>query len=1171
MARLEELTPGAHILGLLTDQPVTVVHVDWHGTEALTLVYRESSGRVADQLLYRSDEPRLAIQTTSRPFSFDGDPALFRLASEARRISLAYLFDPYLAVHTSSLDALPHQIEAVYGKMLPRHPLRFLLADDPGAGKTIMAGLYIKELIVRGDLERCLIVCPGSLVEQWQDELWRRFALSFDAVTRETIENSKSGNPFAEKDLVIGRLDHIARNDDIVAKLRQTDWDLVVIDEAHKLSAHYFGNELKETKRYRLGKELGAISRHFLLMTATPHQGKEADFQLFMALLDADRFEGRFRDGVHTIDTSDLMRRLVKEELLKFDGKRLFPERRAYSVEYQLSDAEASLYGEVTDYVRDEMNRAERLKAVGEGRRGAIVGFALTILQRRLASSPEAIYRSLERRRKRLENRVREEELSRRGGLPTMSSVSDVSSIDEDDIENIDELTDEEVEEIEEEVVDQASAAQTIAELKIEIQRLSQLEALAAKVRAAGTDRKWEELSRLLQEETAMFDPGGARRKLIVFSEHRDTLNYLAERIKTLLGREEEVVTIHGGMGREDRRKAQNAFTQDKDVSILVATDAAGEGINLQRAHLLVNYDLPWNPNRIEQRFGRIHRIGQTEVCHMWNLVAVETREGEVFKRLLEKLEIQRQSLGGQVFDVLGSIFSERSLRDLLIEAVRYGEQPETKERLNEVVDETIERRLKEAVSERALVTDVLSPEDVDRIREAMEEAETRRLQPHFIRSFFMEAFRHLGGRILERERGRYEITHVPADIRNRDRLVGVGAPLLKRYERVTFDKPLVVADGQPLAEFVAPGHPLLDAIIDLVLERYRILLKQGTLLIDPADEGEDPRLLLYLEHSIQDGRTDRHGNRRVISRRLQFVDVTEGDSPKGAGYAPYLDLRPPDSNELALVRPLLDAEWLREGVESRGLDFAISHAVPEHLTEVRRQTVDRVDRTIAAVKDRLTKEISYWDLRAEQLKEQEVAGKQPKMNSGKARQRANELDTRLKKRLTELDQEKQLSPQPPIVVGGAIVIPIGLLERLRGERDADPSLYAKLRERVERLAVDAVLAAERALGHAPTEMAHNNKGFDVKSKIQNGDLIFIEVKGRIEGADTFTVTKSEILTGLNKPEAFILALVRVAEDDSTDVRYLTNPFKGDEDFYFGMASVNYEWETYFGRGEIPL
>ena len=314
------------------------------------------------------------------------------LASEANRIRLAYLFDPLLAVHTSLVDPLPHQITAVYGEMLSRQPLRFLLADDPGAGKTIMTGLFIKELIARGDLQRCLIVCPGNLVEQWQDELDRRFHLPFDIMTNDALEAARTGNWFSENALAICRLDKLSRDEDAQAKLKQTDWDLIVCDEAHKLSATYFGNEVKYTKRYRLGQLLSTLTRHFLLLTATPHNGKEADFQLFMALLDGDRFEGKFRDGVHVSDASDLMRRLVKEQLLKFDGTPLFPERRAYTVNYALSDAEAELYKQVTDYVREEFNRAEALE--NEGSKGT-VGFALTILQRRLASSPEAIYQSL--------------------------------------------------------------------------------------------------------------------------------------------------------------------------------------------------------------------------------------------------------------------------------------------------------------------------------------------------------------------------------------------------------------------------------------------------------------------------------------------------------------------------------------------------------------------------------------------------------------------------------------------------------------------------------------------------------------------------------------------------------------------------------------------------------
>ena len=342
--------------GVLPDALVQVIDAKWHGSSVVELTYKDPAGRPDIELLYRDREPTLEIASVGRPWSFDGDGALFRLVSEAHRIRLAHLFDPVLAVHTSLVDPLPHQITGVYEAMLPRQPLRFLLADDPGAGKTIMAGLFIKELIVRGDLQRCLIVCPGNLAEQWQDELYRRFQLPFDILTNDKLEAARTGNWFMENNLVIARLDKLSRNEDVQAKLKAPDcrWDLVVCDEAHKLSATFFGGEVKYTKRYKLGQLLSTLTRHFLLMTATPHNGKEEDFQLFMALLDGDRFEGRFRDGVHAADVSDLMRRMVKEKLLKFDGTPLFPERLAYTVSYRLSDAEARLYKEVTEYVREE-------------------------------------------------------------------------------------------------------------------------------------------------------------------------------------------------------------------------------------------------------------------------------------------------------------------------------------------------------------------------------------------------------------------------------------------------------------------------------------------------------------------------------------------------------------------------------------------------------------------------------------------------------------------------------------------------------------------------------------------------------------------------------------------------------------------------------------------------
>jgi SNF2 family DNA or RNA helicase len=372
MARLEDLTRGVAVKGILPNGLVTVVDVKWHGSAVAELTYKDASGRLGSELLYRDRESTIEVATAGHPWSFDGDGALFRLVSEAYRIRLAYLFDPLLAVHTSLVDPLPHQITAVYGEMLTRQPLRFLLADDPGAGKTIMTGLLIKELLIRGDVQRCLIVCPGMLVEQWQDELDRRFHLPFDIMTTEALEAARTGNWFLEHPLAICRLDKLSRDEDVQAKLMHTDWDLIVVDEAHKLSASFFAGETKATKRYRLGQLLSRLTRHFLLLTATPHNGKDEDFQLFMALLDGDRFEGRFRDSVHVADTSDLMHRLVKEQLLTFEGSPLFPERLASTVSYRLSDPEARLYSQVTDYVREEWSRADMLENEGRGVRSAL-------------------------------------------------------------------------------------------------------------------------------------------------------------------------------------------------------------------------------------------------------------------------------------------------------------------------------------------------------------------------------------------------------------------------------------------------------------------------------------------------------------------------------------------------------------------------------------------------------------------------------------------------------------------------------------------------------------------------------------------------------------------------------------------------------------------------------
>ena len=1170
---LEALVPGVRVRGVAGTGPVDVVAVRWIGSNYVELTYRDHHGELGQAVLARDDEPRINLESAGRTRAFDADADAWRLAAEALRIRYAALFDPMLAMTTSDLEALPHQIQAVYGELLPRTPLRFLLADDPGAGKTIMCGLYIKELLLRGDLARCLIVAPGSLVDQWQDELLEKFGLTFEVLTRSLIDATALGmNVFDRHPLVIVRMDQLSRNEDLLASLERSDWDLVVVDEAHRMSAHYFGNELKTTKRYQLGQLLGRVTRHLLLMTATPHSGKQEDFQLFMALLDGDRFEGKFRDGVHTITPNDLMRRMVKEELLTMEGKPLFPERRAYTVPYELSDAETDLYEAVSQYVRDEMNRADRLTAEGEGRRGNTIGFALTVLQRRLASSPEAILRSLERRHDRLEKRRREMNLTaalRGEDLPLRARLNELLGRDAEDLDDtLDDLAGGELEELEEDVVDAATAARTIAELGAEIAILGDLTELARRVRHSGTDRKWSELRSILLDNVLGSDEAGNPRKIIVFTEHRDTLNYLVEQIGTLTGDPGAIVNIHGGVRREDRRKAQELFTQDRGVRILVATDAAGEGINLQRAHLMVNYDLPWNPNRLEQRFGRIHRIGQTEVCHLWNLVAANTREGEVFQRLLEKIEQQRAAYSGRVFDVLGDAFDEQPLRKLLIEAIRYGDQPAVRAQLNTVIDATVSSGINQLIADRALHREVLAEADVEALRRSFEDAQARRLQPHYVQAFFIAAFKKLGGRMVAREGGRYEITHVPAAIRDRDRQIGTGAAVLARYERVCFERAHVRIVGATPAYLIAPGHPLLDAVIDLTIEQNGSTLKVGTVLVDRADFSATPRLLVAMSQQISDG----HSPARTISKRFDFSEITPSGEARAAGPAPYLDYESLPEDSATAVNAILDDQWLARGVEEVALEWAIEHTLAEHRREVESRVLPTVARTRAEVRLRLNSEINHWDGQHAALLDKEAAGHKLRLRPETAYKRARDLESRLTQRLADLDADERLTVHPPLIAGAALVIPQGLLDRLAGRPDSEVATHAKDTAAVERRAVDAVLAAERQLGRIPQEMAHNNPGYDVRSGEVSGVVIRIEVKGRISGADDFVITHNEVLTAKNLGEDYRLALVDVSPDGphADRVRYLTRPFDhtGTDDFRVTRLTLN--WARTWKEGGPP-
>lgn len=1162
--RLEDLASGQSLEGVEPNLVVQVIAVQWLGTESCQIFYQRPSGELRNRLLYRGDdESSISVATAQRPWAFDGDGEAFKLAVEAKRIDLAFLFDPMIAVHTSNVEPLPHQITAVYESMLPRQPLRFVLADDPGAGKTIMAGLYISELIMRADAHRILIVAPGSLVDQWRDELYDKFGLEFHVYNASHNENSHSGNPFDEKGLWIMRLDQASRNEDVQSKLCACDWDLIVFDESHKLAAHYFGSKIERTKRFELAEKLGAKTRHLLLMTATPHNGKEEDFQLYLSLLDSDRFYGRFRDGVHKVDVSDLMRRMIKEDLVKFDGTPLFPERKAYTVNYTLSDLEAELYTDVTEYVKLEMGRAEQLE---DNRRKGNVGFALTTLQRRLASSPEAIFQSLRRRKERLESKLREEKLIARGQTRLSQNLQLSIALPEDD----DDLNADEQEQVEEQLVDLASAAQTIQELESEIETLGRLVQQASQVVHSGQDRKWDELSRLLQHNAEMRDAAGLQRKLIIFSEHRDTLNYLQRKISTLLGRPEAVVTIHGGTNRDERRKTQANFRSNPDIRVLIATDAAGEGVNLQNANLMVNYDLPWNPNRLEQRFGRIHRIGQTEVCHLWNLVAKETREGDVYFRLLDKLQNATTALKGRVFDVLGEVFEDTSLKELLVQAIRYGEQPEVRARLTTAIDNCLDlSHLQTLLDRNALAQESMNPEQLFHVKAEMEKAEARRLQPYFVRAFFEKAISQFGGALNRRELGRFEITNVPSAIRERDRvLTGRNRrdqePVLKRYERVCFEKKAmrpVERPGLAPAVLIHPGHPLMLSVIDLTLEKYTNLMRQGTVLVDPTDPGNQPWLLYMLTHRIEDS------NDQIISERIQFIRVNSDRSAEFAGWAPHLDFQPLSADDRAHLAGVINAPWIQANLEQTAIALAASDLVPKHFAEVRDRRLSHINKTLDAVHTRLTSEINYWTDRWMKLRDDKHAGKDVRGKDEQARRTLLDLQTRLDNRKKSLLNQRHIVNGTPIVLGGALIIPGGMLQRAKGEMPVDQTdtLFGTdpiARARIEKLAMQAVINAETAQGCTVVDVSAEKCGWDITSypPAQNGIAPtprHIEVKGRVQGATTITVTRNEMLYAFNQGDKFVLAIVMVNDDDTvTGPHYIRRPFSSEPGW--GVASINF-------------
>ena len=734
------------------------------------------------------------------------------------------------------------------------------------------------------------------------------------------------------------------------------------------------------------------------------------------------------------------------------------------------------------------------------------------------------------------------EEVRRKGEEKLPENLFDIQMIDEES--QYDDYSGEEQEEFDENITSQATAARTIQELSAEIEILKDLETQAYNVCLSNEDSKWRRLAELLESNELLLN-----KKLIIFTEHKDTLLYLEKKIGTLTGQPDSIRCIHGAVHREERLKIQNEFRNDPTVRFLIATDAAGEGVNLQNTNLMINYDLPWNPNRIEQRFGRIHRIGQTETCYLWNMVALGTREGDVFKRLFDKLKIQRADLGGRVFDVLGEVFQDRSLKDILLESIR--DDGIRKAKALEDIDRSINaEHFRDVLTKEALCQDILSNEKILSVKRRMEEAEARRLQPFYVQSFFNEALIKLGGSIGARGHGRFEIKHVPAVLQNYRPVDRNGdvirLPIASRYDRICFDKSAVDVNegyGSKKAEFIHPGHPLLQAVVQEIQKKFGESLEKGAVFIDPQDdEGQEPRIMALVEMTLHE-EAEPH---RVVSKQLKFYFVSKEGEVTGSGFAPHLDLKSLTKEEERILKGEIEKASSMSLAKEK-LNSAAQRDSKEFLDSTQSERNIRLDRIQTQVRRRLTTAIINLDRKLPELRRKHRDNPKPgdEARIEKTNNQIRNLRERLEARQTLLEAQKTIYQDRPKVQGYALVIPQGILNRLQGHEISVIDVQA--RRRIEKLAMEAVIKAEKSIGYIPVDCSKENKGWDIVSTPQSGvgETRFIEVKGRHGGAvdDTIHASKNEVLQGFNLKDKFLLAYVEVEGDYAQEPLYIRNPF----------------------------
>ncbi|HLP62275.1 MAG TPA: helicase-related protein, partial [Candidatus Deferrimicrobium sp.] len=817
---MNELKPGTIITSTLWPEPIVLELLEDLGGQLIGIVGSTAAGNEHVEKLITREQFK-EIFTSPQVIPLTENPGEVFLALETIRYRFASLYDPLLAMNISKVNPLPHQIEAVYGHILHLPRIRFLIADDPGAGKTIMAGLIIKELKLRHLAGRILIVCPGHLKDQWYRELAEKFKEKFAVIDRGYFDLFPGENAWMRENQVITSID-FAKRDEIRPTLEAVHYDLVIVDEAHKMSAYRYGDKTDKTGRYKLGECLSRITEHLLFLTATPHKGDKENYRLFLDLLDPGFFAtgDMVEESIRDKDNPLFIRR-IKEDLKNFDGTPLFLPRTVRTLKFNLgkeSKKEKDLYNDLSKYVIDLYG-----KALEKNRN---IAFALTILQRRFASSTYALRQSLKRRKKKLEGLYNQ---AVSGKSKTESGKFDYD--DEDD------MAEEQRWQLEE-LLEGLSTARSREELKLEIDTLGRLIDTAKEIITSGCERKLMQLKDSLHELHARFsDPKD--KKILVFTESRDTLEYLEKRT---LEWGYKTIVIHGGMKLEDRVNAESLFKNEADI--LIATEAAGEGINLQFCHMMINYDIPWNPNRLEQRMGRIHRYGQQREVFIYNLVAEDTREGRVLNKLFDKLKEIKDKMGSdKVFDVISDVFHNRDLWQLLIDAAASARNMEDiLKDIDIVINDEYIARVKESLGE-SLVTHII---DYTHIKEISQQAREHRLIPEYTENFFRKAFAKLGGKYKYRQDGFMAIESIPFQIRKiaeGDIFRKNHGEILKRYPRVTFDKE--AAFKTPEVEFISFGHPLFEALLEYIESNYRHTILNGAVFSDP-DGKMDGYILFY-------------------------------------------------------------------------------------------------------------------------------------------------------------------------------------------------------------------------------------------------------------------------------------------------------------------------------------